>query len=68
MSANVFRHFYDDHFTVNRKIGDRYVTPLSHEQFRQDVDYSHGSVRENIIHLMSVDDAKSSCFFLPNNC
>ena len=26
------------------------------EQFTQDVDYSHGSVRDQIVHLMSADD------------
>jgi uncharacterized damage-inducible protein DinB len=56
MNANAFRHFYAYHFTENRKIWDGYVTPLSHEQFVQDVDYSHGSVRDQIVHLMSVDD------------
>ena len=56
MNANAFRHFYDYHFTENRKIWDSYVTPLSHEQFTQDVDYSHGSVRDQIVHLISVDD------------
>jgi uncharacterized damage-inducible protein DinB len=56
MNANAFRHFYDYHFTENRKVWDSYVTPLSHEQFTQDVDYSHGSVRNQIVHLMSVDE------------
>jgi len=57
MNANAFRHFYDYHFAENRKIWDSYVTPLSYEQFRQDVDYSHGSVRNQIVHIMSTDDA-----------
>jgi uncharacterized damage-inducible protein DinB len=57
MDANAFRHFYDYHFAENRKIWDRYVTPLSHEQFTQHVDYSHGSVRDQIVHLMSTDEA-----------
>lgn len=56
MNANAFRHFYDYHFTENRTIWDNCVTPLSHEQFTQDVDYSHGSVRDQIVHLMSIDD------------
>jgi uncharacterized damage-inducible protein DinB len=56
MDANAFRHFYDYHFTENRKTWDSYVTQLSHEQFTQDVAYSHGSVRDQIVHLMSVDD------------
>jgi len=57
MNANAFRHFYDYHFTENRKIWDSYVTPLSDEQFTQDVAYSHGSVRDQIAHLMSVDES-----------
>lgn len=57
MNANAFRHFYEYHFTENRKIWDTYIMPLSQEQFSQDVDYSHGSVRNQIVHLMSVDDA-----------
>ncbi|HEY3476616.1 MAG TPA: DinB family protein [Anaerolineales bacterium] len=56
MNATAFRHFYDYHFTENRKIWDRYITALSDEQFTQAVDYSHGSVRDQIIHLMSVDE------------
>ena len=56
MNANAFHHFYEYHLTENRKIWDSYVTPLSYEQFTQAVDYSHGSVRDQIVHLMSVDD------------
>ena len=56
MNANAFRHFYDYHFAENRKIWDRYVVPLSHEQFTQHVDYSHGSVRDQIVHLMSAEE------------
>ena len=56
MNADAFRHFYEYHFTENRNIWDQYVTPLSQEQFTQDVGYSHGSVRNQIVHLMSVDD------------
>src|SRR5262245_1058132 len=56
MNANAFRHFYDYHFNENRKIWDRYITPLSHEQFTQAVNYSHGSIRDQIVHLMSVDE------------
>ncbi len=56
MNANAFRHFYNYHFTENRKIWDTYITSLSPEQFTQNVDYSMGSVRNQIVHLMSVDD------------
>ena len=56
MNANAFRHFYDYHFTENRKIWDAYITSLSEEQFTQDTGHSHGSVRNQIIHLISADD------------
>ncbi len=57
MNANAFRHFYDYHFAENRKTWDWYVTQLSQEQFTQPTGYSHGSVLDQIIHLMNVDDA-----------
>ena len=57
MNADAFRHFFDYHFTENRKIWDTYITSLSHEQFTQNASYSHGSVRNQIVHIMSVDEA-----------
>jgi uncharacterized damage-inducible protein DinB len=56
MNANAFRHLYAYHFTENRKLWDNYVTLLSHDQFTNHADYSHGSVRDQIVHLISVDD------------
>ena len=56
MNANAFRHFYEYHFTENRKIWDMYIASLSYEQFIQDVGYSHGSARKQLIHLIDVDD------------
>lgn len=57
MNADAFRSFYDYHFSENRKLWDSYITALSQEQFTQDLDYSIGSVRNHIVHLMAVDDA-----------
>jgi len=57
MNADAFRHFYDYHFAENRNLWDSYVVPLSFEQFTQSVGYSHGSVRDQILHIMNVDDA-----------
>ena len=73
MNADAFRHFYDYHLAENRKLWDRYVMPLSHEQFTQHTDYSHGSVRDQIVHLMSVDDIPFTVTHLswrtvPGNC
>jgi len=56
MNANAFRHFYNYHFSENRSLWDRYITPLSQEQFTQAANYSHGSVRDQIVHLMNVDE------------
>jgi uncharacterized damage-inducible protein DinB len=56
MNADAFRYFYNYHFSENRKLWDQYVTQLSQEQFTQPVNYSHGSVRDQIVHLISCDD------------
>lgn len=56
MNAEAFRHFYNYHFAENRKIWENYVSQLSPEQFTQAVDYSHGSVRDQILHLIDCDE------------
>ena len=56
MNANTLRYSYNYHFFENRKLWDAYITKLSYDQFIQAVNYSHGSVRDQIIHLISVDD------------
>src|SRR5690606_7909055 len=56
MAIELFRHFYDYHFGMNRFIWNSFIVPLSQEQFVQPVDYSHGSVRNQIVHLISVDN------------
>lgn len=57
MNANAFRHFYDYHFALNRKIWNDLIVPLDQKRFVQDIDYSVGSVRNQIVHLVSVDNA-----------
>jgi len=56
MNAIAFRQFFGYHFSENRKIWDNYLTQLSREQFIQGASYSHGSVRNQVVHMMSVDD------------
>ena len=56
MDANAFRYFYNYHFAENRSLWDRYIAPLPHVQFLQKAAYSHGSVRDQIVHLLDVDD------------
>ena len=55
MNADAFRHFYNYHFAENRKVWE-HVASLTFEQFTQPVDYSRGSVREQIIHLLDAED------------
>ena len=55
MNANAFRHFYNYHFAENRKIWE-HVASLSFDQFTQAVDYSHGSVRDQIVHLIDAEE------------
>ncbi len=57
MDDHAFRHFYDYHFSENHHIWDDYIMPLPYEQFTQAVDYSRGSVRDQIVHIMSTDEA-----------
>lgn len=56
MNAAAFRHLYAYHFAENRHIWDDYVMPLSQAEFIQDVSYSQGSVRNQIVHLISADE------------
>jgi uncharacterized damage-inducible protein DinB len=56
MNADAFRHFYNYHFSENRTIWDTHIMSLSQEQFTQPANYSIGSVQNQIVHLISVDD------------
>jgi uncharacterized damage-inducible protein DinB len=56
MNADAFRQFYEYHFSENRKIWDTGVLSLSQEQFMQPVNYSVGSVRNQVVHMMNIDD------------
>ncbi len=55
MNADAFRHLYGYHFAENRALWDRCIAQLSREQFTQPVDYSRGSIRDQVVHLMDVD-------------
>jgi uncharacterized damage-inducible protein DinB len=55
MNADAFRHFYNYHFAENRKVWE-HVAALTFEQFTQKVDYSRGSVREQLVHLIDAED------------
>jgi len=56
MNADAFRYLYEYHFAENRRLWDNCITPLSPQQFTQKAAYSHGSVRDQVIHLLEVDE------------
>ena len=56
MNANAFRQLFDYHFSENQKIWDEHITKLSAQQFCAQVDYSIGSIQDQLVHLLSVDD------------
>jgi uncharacterized damage-inducible protein DinB len=56
MNADAFRYLYDYHFAENHKLWDLCFQDLSFTQFTQNVDYSHASLRNQIVHLMQVEE------------
>lgn len=57
MNADAFRYLYEYHFSENRKLWDKLIMALSQTQFTQPIAYSVGSIRNQIVHLMEVDEA-----------
>lgn len=55
MNADAFRQLYEYHFAANRKVWNTWVMSLTQEQFVQPIEYSVGSVRNHIVHLINVD-------------
>ena len=56
MNADAFRQFYDYHVAENRKIWEICNESLTYEQFTQNVNYSHGCVRDQIVHIINADE------------
>jgi uncharacterized damage-inducible protein DinB len=56
MKADYFRQLYDYHFRANRKLWDGPITALSDEQFKQKLDYSTGSIHNQVVHLINTDN------------
>ena len=55
MNADAFRHFYNYHLSENRIVW-KHIASLAFEQFAQPVDYSRGSVRDQLLHLIDAED------------
>lgn len=56
MNADAIRHFYDYHIALNHRVWNECIMPLREEQFLQDLAYSIGSIRNQTVHMMDVDD------------
>ena len=56
MNTDRFRHLYEYHFALNRKLWDECIVPLTDEQFTRKVEYSIGSVRNQAVHMLNIDD------------
>jgi uncharacterized damage-inducible protein DinB len=55
MNLDYLKTLYDYNFAANRRLWDC-ILQLSDEQFVHEVDYSFGSVRNQMVHLTSGDD------------
>ncbi len=55
MLAESIRTYYQYHFHINRKLWDDIVSQLSDEQFTEELHYSVGSVRNQVVHIMETD-------------
>lgn len=56
MDTNNFRNLFEYHFTRNRELWQHCITTLSPEQFTQELDYSIGSLRNQCVHLLNIDE------------
>lgn len=56
MTADDFRQLYEYHFTLNRRVWERSVMALTDEQFTRKLGYSVGSVRNQCVHMLNIDD------------
>lgn len=55
MRADDLRILYDYHFALNRKMWDNCVMALTDEEFTRQLDYSVGSIRNQMVHMLDVD-------------
>lgn len=56
IGAAQIRELYTYHFTLNRRLWTHSVMTLTAEQYLQNSDYSVGSVRNQMVHLMNIED------------
>ncbi len=56
MDKDTVNALFDYHFEFNRRLFEYCTSKLSERDFRQEFEYSLGSIRNLFVHIMSVDD------------
>jgi uncharacterized damage-inducible protein DinB len=56
MTAEQIRHLFEYHFTLNRKFWHFCLDNLTWKQMLKETDISVGSIRNQFVHIMSVDE------------
>lgn len=62
MNADNFRDVYNYHYLVTRRIWDKSIMTLTDEEFTKDLPYSIGSIRNQTVHMMSIEQRWFSGF------
>lgn len=55
MYSTIFRHYYHYHANETRQLWQTATAHLSFDQLTQATSYSHGAIRDQFVHLISVD-------------
>jgi uncharacterized damage-inducible protein DinB len=55
VDADNIRTLFEYHFALNRRVWDECISALTDEQFTRDLAYSLGAIRNQTVHMMSVD-------------
>ena len=56
MNPEAFRNLYEYHFAANHYLWDHCIAGLTGEEFRRKLPYSLGSVRNQAVHMLNVED------------
>lgn len=56
MNADAFRSLFERHFDLNRRLWNGPIARLTEKQFRQKLGYSVGSVRNQAVHILNMDE------------
>ncbi|MCW5878624.1 MAG: DinB family protein [Anaerolineales bacterium] len=56
MDAKGFNNLFEYHLTRNRELWEQCILTLTPEQFTHEVNYSIGSLRNQCVHLLNIDE------------